>query len=91
MAVDPSAAVTGDVLDDRQHSALEQPFADRSAKTGDAVGLASIGPVTDHRIGARDRKIEHRQAANGDVQLRKIVGDQPCPEMGGGLGPRLRQ
>ena len=86
MAVDPGAAVTGDMLDDGQHAALEQPLADRSAEPRDAPRLGAICSVADHRVGAGHRKIEHRQAIDVMPRWSEIVGDQPRAETGRRLG-----
>ena len=91
MAVDPGAAMAGNVLDDRQHAALEQPLAHRSGKLRDATRLGSVGPVADHRIRPGNRQVEHRQAIDRDAELFEIVGDQPRAEPGRQLGLRVRQ
>ena len=44
--------MAGNVLQDRQHAALLQPFGDGAGDRGDLARLGAIGPVADHRIGA---------------------------------------
>ena len=80
MAVDAGAAMTRDVLEYRQHAALDQPLANRPGEARDPVGIAAIGAVADHRVGAGNRQIEHRQAVDGDAEPRKVIGDQPSAE-----------
>ena len=91
MAVDPGAAVPGNVLEDRQHAACEQPLAQRQAETRDPLRLDAIGAVADHRIGPGNRQVEHRKAIDGDAELGEIVGDQPGAEPGRLLRGWVRQ
>ena len=80
MAIDPGPPVPGNVLDDREHAALEQPLADRSGKLRDAARLGSIGPVADHRIRPGNRDVEHRKTIDRDAELFEVVGNQPRAE-----------
>ena len=91
VAIEEGTAVAGNMLDDGQHSTLEQPLANRSAEAGDTARLTPISPVANHQIGAGDGKIEHRQTIDGNPKSAEIIGDQPCAEPGGCLGPRVRQ
>src|SRR6267378_8037016 len=76
-------ATAANVFDDGQYPALEQPLAHRAAEAGDAARLIPIGSVADHRIGTRDRKIEHRRTIDGNPQTAEIIGDQSGAEPGG--------
>ena len=52
VAVDAGAAVSGYMLDDRQHAAFQQSFTDRAPQRRDAGRIGPPGAVADHRIGA---------------------------------------
>ncbi len=91
MAVDPGPPMSGNVLDDREHAALEQPLAHRSGKPRDATRLGSVGPVADHRIRPGNRDVEHRQTIDRNAELFEVVGNQPRAEPGRQLGLRVRQ
>jgi hypothetical protein len=91
MAVDPSAPMAGDVLDDRQHAAFEQPVARRSSKFRDATGLASVSPVADYRIRSGNGNVEHREAVDRDAEISEIVRNQPGAEPDRDLGLWVRQ
>ena len=91
MAIDAGPTMTGNVLEDRQHAAVEQRLADHPSEAADAARIASIGPVTDDRVGARYRQVEHRVAVYGDTQPREIIGDETRGQARGTLGRRVRQ
>ena len=54
MAVDGCAAVAGDVLDDGQHPAGQQPFGERTRLAGDQAQLAAERAVADRAACAGD-------------------------------------
>jgi hypothetical protein len=91
MAVDPGTPMAGDVLDDRQHAAFEQPAARRSGQFRDATRLASIGPIADHRMRPGNWNVEHRHATDRDAEISEIVCNQPGAEPDRNLGLRVRQ
>ena len=72
MAVGGGAAVAGNVLDDRQDAAREQPFAHRPAERGDGVGVVAVGAITDDFVRARDGNVEHGRAIDRDADVAKI-------------------
>ena len=76
MGVGGGAAVTGNVLEHRQHAALLQPGRDGAGDGGDLVGRGAIGAVADHGVGALDRDIGQRQAVDGNAEVDQIGGDQ---------------
>jgi len=90
MAVDPSTPMAGDVLDDRQYAALEQPLANRSGKFRDASRLGSVSAVADHRIRPGNRDVEHRQTIDCYAESFEIVRNQPGTKPGCTLGLRIR-
>ena len=63
VAVDPRAAVSRDVLDDRQHAAVQQPLADRAAER------ARRGPARCPRRGRRSP--DRRRAPAGRAPARQ--------------------
>ncbi len=91
MAVDASAAMAGDVFDDRQDGAVEQTRTHGTCEARDPFRILPIGPVADHRIRPGCRKIQHRQAIDGDPEPGQIVGDQPGAETGRRRRRRVRQ
>ncbi len=65
MAVDAGAAVAGNVLDDRQHAAGEQPLAHRPAETRDPVAARR------HRRGRRSPDRRRRPAGRAPARNRR--------------------
>ena len=80
MAVGPRPAVSGNMFDDRQHAAVEQPLRRRAAEPRDLGRRAAIGAVADDIMGAVHRDVEHRQAIDIDPDLAQIMGDEPRAE-----------
>ena len=76
MAVGRGAAVTGQMLEHRQHAALAEPVGNRAGDRRNLVGALAIGAIPDHRIGAGDRHIGERQAIHVDPERREVAGDQ---------------
>ena len=68
MAVGRRAAVAGQVLEHRQHAALQETVRNRSGNGRDLRGRVAIGAVADHRVGTRDRHIGERQAIHVDAE-----------------------
>ena len=68
VAVHRRAAVTGQMLEHRQHAAVHQPGRDRAGERRDLIGRVAIGAVADHCVGARDRNIGERQAIDVDAE-----------------------
>ena len=91
MAVDAGAAMAGHVFKDRQNGTVEQPRTDGACKNRDPFRIAPVGSVADHRIRPDCRAIQDRQAINGDVEPRQIIGDQTGAEAGRHLRRRVRQ
>ena len=77
MAVDASAAVTRNVLENGQDAAFQQTVAHRSGEPHDTIRIAAVRAVADYRIGAGNRQIEHRHTIDGDAEPHQIIGDQP--------------
>ena len=71
---------TGDVLDERQHAAAEQPVADRRAKLADDVRIIAERAVADDAVGLRCRHVEHRRAVYRDAEIVQLRRDQPGVE-----------
>jgi len=67
VAVDPGAAMPGDMLDDRQHTAAQEPLAEGAAEARHPRRRGAEGAVADHRVGVTHRQIEHRRAIDGDA------------------------
>ena len=61
MAVDGGAAVAGNMLDDRQHAAGQQPSHTARPSVATTVGLVAVGAVADDGVGAGHGNVEHRQ------------------------------
>ena len=80
MAVRRGAAVPGQVLEDRQHAALHEPGRDRRRDRRHLLGRVAVGAIPDHRVGAGDRDVRHRQAIHIDAEREQITGDQARPE-----------
>jgi len=77
------ATMAGNVLDHRQHTALDQPLAGDFTQSRDLGRVCRIGAVADHGIGARLGHVEHGQAIDGYAERRKIIGDQASHQMHG--------
>jgi hypothetical protein len=90
MAVGAGAAVAGDMLDHRQHAAVDQPVGHRPAEQGDRGGVGGEGPVADDVVGAGRRHVEHRRAVDGDAEVRQLQRDQGGVEPGRRDRRRLR-
>ena len=60
MAIDTSTTMAGNMLNNREHCAFQQPLTYRASETSDTIGVASVSPVADHRIGSANWKIEDR-------------------------------
>ena len=76
MAVGRGPSMAGNVLQDRQHAALLQPFGDGAGDRRDLARLGAIGPVADHGIGAGDRHVRQRQAVDIDAEIDQVGRDQ---------------
>ena len=64
MAVDVGAAVSGNMLDNRYHTAGQQPFAYRLSQSGDRRRFTGKRPVADNLMAIRKQKIYHGSAIN---------------------------
>ncbi len=76
MAINPRAAMPGDVLDDRQHAAAKETLAEGAGEPRHPRRIVAKGAVADHRVGLAYRQIEHRGGVDSDPDLGQIVGDQ---------------
>ncbi len=85
MAVDPRAAVSRHVLDDRRDTASEQSLGDRPAHRYDTFGSGREGPRADGIMHALARDIEHRRAVDGDSDFDEIMRDEASNETRRGL------
>jgi len=83
--------MAGDVLDDRQHAAFEQPLARRSGKYRDATRLVCVSPVADYRMRSGNWNVEHRQAVDRNAEISEIIGNQPSAKPDRNFGLRVRQ
>ena len=91
VAVRRGTAMPGNMLEHRQNPAGQEAVGHRACQQSDLLRGFPISPVANHQIGAGDGKIEHRQTIDGNPKSAEIIGDQPCAEPGGCLGPRVRQ
>ena len=64
----------GNVLDHRQHAAVEEPLANRIAEQRRQIGGRPGGTIADDRVGVGLRHVQHRGAIDGDAQGRKLGG-----------------
>ena len=55
-------SVPGNVLDHRQHAAVEEPLANRIAEHRRQIGGGPGGTIADDRVGVRLRHVQHRGA-----------------------------
>ena len=83
VAVGPRPAMAGDMLHDRQDTAVQQAVNLGPAQRDDGVGVMGKSPVADDVMGAGDRDIQHRQAVHIDAQPGQVMGDQAGIEIGG--------
>ena len=77
MGVRSGASVAGNVLENRQNTAVLQPLGHGASDRSDLSRFGSIGPVANDGIGAGNRDIRQRQAIDGYPEICKIRRDQP--------------
>jgi hypothetical protein len=81
----------GNVFDDREHAALEQPLAHRSGKLRDATRLGPVGSVADNRVRPGNGDVGYGQAIDCDTERFEVIRHQPRGEPSRQLGLRVRQ
>ena len=87
MAVGLGPAVSGHVLDHRQHAAGEAALHHGAAQLDHHLWIAREGAVADDLMRALLRHVEHRRAIDIDVERVKFLRDQPGAGEGGLLSP----
>jgi hypothetical protein len=65
-----------------QDAAVEHAFDRRPAKVDDDGRIVGEGAVADHGIGTFDRNVKDRSTIDVDTELKNIVRDKTCIEIG---------
>jgi hypothetical protein len=60
MAIDRGTTMAGYMLDDWEYGLLQQALTYGASEASDTIGVTSVSPVANHRIGSANWKIEDR-------------------------------